>query len=159
MDSFFKVIGLEDLSDTNYSKLGMFTTAGKLFNINSLCSPLLTEQSSQHCCSALTLFMQLFYSFPDSYHSCTSLSSGSKASNPGEPVGNGLTQTAANDLGLWEGMPVGTSLIDAHAGGLGESGNHSNCMYTHLLIFFLVAVIFLLFHLRCHWCRFEFASW
>lgn len=47
---------------------------------------------------------------------------GSKVSSAGEPVGNGLTNTAAADLGLWEGMPVGTSLIDAHAGGLGVIG-------------------------------------
>ena len=56
---------------------------------------------------------------------CTLLSLGCKVSSGGEPVGNGLTLRAANDLGLWEGMPVGTSLIDAHAGGLGKSGYHS----------------------------------
>lgn len=42
--------------------------------------------------------------------------------SPGEPVGKGLTKNAAAELGLWEGMPVGTSLIDAHAGGLGVIG-------------------------------------
>ncbi|KAM7444684.1 hypothetical protein ABFA07_006777 [Porites harrisoni] len=68
VDSFLKIIGLEDLVDTEYSKLGC------------------------------------------------------KVSSGGEPVGNGLTLRAANDLGLWEGMPVGTSLIDAHAGGLGVIG-------------------------------------
>lgn len=47
--------------------------------------------------------------------------SGSKVASPGESVGKGLTKTAAADLGLWEGMPVGTALIDAHAGGLGKS--------------------------------------
>ncbi|KAJ7330599.1 hypothetical protein OS493_022214 [Desmophyllum pertusum] len=67
-DSFLEAIGLEDLVNTNYSKLG------------------------------------------------------SKVSSPGEPVGEGLTKTAADDLGLWNGMPVGTSLIDAHAGGLGVIG-------------------------------------
>ena len=46
----------------------------------------------------------------------------------GEPVGKGLTNTAAADLGLWEGMPVGTSLIDAHAGGLGKSGYLGDCI-------------------------------
>ena len=56
------------------------------------------------------------------------LSLGCKVSSGGEPVGKGLTLRAANDLGLWEGMPVGTSLIDAHAGGLGKSGYHSYCI-------------------------------
>jgi D-ribulokinase len=41
---------------------------------------------------------------------------------PGSPVGAGLTQTAANELGLRAGTPVGASLIDAHAGGIGAIG-------------------------------------
>ncbi|XP_057966755.1 uncharacterized protein LOC131156980 isoform X2 [Malania oleifera] len=38
---------------------------------------------------------------------------------PGHPLGSGLTQAAAKELGLVVGTPVGTSLIDAHAGGVG----------------------------------------
>lgn len=38
---------------------------------------------------------------------------------PGHPLGSGLTPTAAKELGLVAGIPVGTSLIDAHAGGVG----------------------------------------
>ncbi|CAM6065642.1 unnamed protein product [Sphagnum tenellum] len=38
---------------------------------------------------------------------------------PGHPLGTGLTRLAAQELGLVEGIPVGTSLIDAHAGGVG----------------------------------------
>ncbi|XP_021893101.1 FGGY carbohydrate kinase domain-containing protein isoform X2 [Carica papaya] len=38
---------------------------------------------------------------------------------PGHPLGSGLTPTAAKELGLAAGTPVGTSLIDAHAGGVG----------------------------------------
>ncbi|KAJ8012264.1 hypothetical protein DPEC_G00066870 [Dallia pectoralis] len=41
---------------------------------------------------------------------------------PGSPVGEGLTQDAAADLGLDLGTAVGASLIDAHAGGLGVIG-------------------------------------
>src|SRR5712671_1953577 len=41
---------------------------------------------------------------------------------PGTPLGAGLTRPAAYDLGLLEGTPVGASLIDAHAGGVGTIG-------------------------------------
>ncbi|XP_063935374.1 uncharacterized protein LOC108227384 isoform X2 [Daucus carota subsp. sativus] len=38
---------------------------------------------------------------------------------PGHALGSGLTVDAANELDLLAGTPVGTSLIDAHAGGVG----------------------------------------
>jgi D-ribulokinase len=41
---------------------------------------------------------------------------------PGTPLGVGLTVSAAQDLGLLQGTPVGASLIDAHAGGVGTIG-------------------------------------
>jgi D-ribulokinase len=41
---------------------------------------------------------------------------------PGAPLGDGLTKSAAHDFGLLEGTPVGASLIDAHAGGVGTVG-------------------------------------
>jgi len=43
---------------------------------------------------------------------------------PGTPLGAGLTKSAALDFGLLEGTPVGASLIDAHAGGVGTIGGH-----------------------------------
>jgi FGGY-family pentulose kinase len=46
---------------------------------------------------------------------------GTRVRPMGERVG-GLTQAAARDLGLAPGTPVGVSIIDAHAGGLGMLG-------------------------------------
>jgi D-ribulokinase len=43
---------------------------------------------------------------------------------PGTALGSGLTKSAAIDFGLLEGTPVGASLIDAHAGGVGTIGGH-----------------------------------
>src|SRR5204862_6492639 len=50
---------------------------------------------------------------------------GSVVVAPGAPLGSGLTRSAARDLGLLEGTPVGASLIDAHAGGVGTIGGHA----------------------------------
>lgn len=47
---------------------------------------------------------------------------GSQILSPGCPVGRGLSQRAANELNLLPGTPVGTSMVDAHAGGLGLIG-------------------------------------
>jgi D-ribulokinase len=41
---------------------------------------------------------------------------------PGTPLGSGLTEQAGRDFRLKAGTPVGASLIDAHAGGLGTVG-------------------------------------
>ena len=40
----------------------------------------------------------------------------------GIPLGNGLTEQAANELGLQTGTAVSVSIIDAHAGGIGLIG-------------------------------------
>jgi D-ribulokinase len=47
---------------------------------------------------------------------------GNEVVAPGTRLGVGLTGSAARDLGLVEGTPVGASLIDAHAGGVGTIG-------------------------------------
>lgn len=47
---------------------------------------------------------------------------GQKIRPMGTPLGGGLTVRAARELGLAPGTPVGVSIIDAHAGGLGLLG-------------------------------------
>ncbi|CAO3681334.1 unnamed protein product [Umbelopsis vinacea] len=44
----------------------------------------------------------------------------------GDPVGNGLTKQAAEDLGLREGTPVGSAVIDAYAGAIATLGASSS---------------------------------
>ena len=50
---------------------------------------------------------------------------GTKIVTAGTSLGEGLSEKAADDLGLKVGTPVGAGLIDAHAGGLGTIGSHS----------------------------------
>lgn len=47
---------------------------------------------------------------------------GQRVVEPGTPLGNGLTERAAADLGLVAGTPVAAGMIDAHAGGIGTVG-------------------------------------
>lgn len=47
---------------------------------------------------------------------------GNIVKSPGEPIENGLSELAAFEFGLKKGTPVGISIIDAHAGGLGMIG-------------------------------------
>ncbi|SAL61379.1 FGGY-family carbohydrate kinase [Caballeronia humi] len=47
---------------------------------------------------------------------------GQSVVDPGTPLGNGLTESAAAELGLRTGTPVAAGVIDAHAGGIGTVG-------------------------------------
>ncbi|KQV81304.1 FGGY-family carbohydrate kinase [Rhizobacter sp. Root1221] len=47
---------------------------------------------------------------------------GQEVVDAGTPLGAGLTEAAARELGLNAGTPVGAGLIDAHAGGIGTVG-------------------------------------
>lgn len=49
-----------------------------------------------------------------------SFDEGVDVKSPGESCGNGLTKEVAEQLGLVVGTPVGASIIDAHAGVLGQ---------------------------------------
>lgn len=50
---------------------------------------------------------------------------------PGEICGK-LTATAALETGLMAGIPVGASLIDAHAGGIGVMGCYDDNIPSHI---------------------------
>lgn len=47
---------------------------------------------------------------------------GQRVVEPGTPLGQGLTERAAGELGLAVGTPVAAGMIDAHAGGIGTVG-------------------------------------
>lgn len=51
---------------------------------------------------------------------------GTRIVEPGTPLAQGLTATAAADLGLLAGTPVAAGMIDAHAGGIGTVGIEGN---------------------------------
>ena len=95
---FWISIGLEDLVENNFSKIG-----------NGHFKHVQIFQGDRHCLSSSSLDVKLRIFFKP----------GSVACPPGSPLGDGLTEEAAADLGLLPGTAVGASLIDAHAGGLG----------------------------------------
>lgn len=70
---------------------------------------------SAYLCVFFQMGDHLFFSF---------IYPGKQVLPPGTPLGNGLTPEAAKDLGLPSGIAVATSLIDAHAGGLGNLLSH-----------------------------------
>ena len=51
---------------------------------------------------------------------------GTRVRPMGEPAGRGLTERAAEEMGLRAGTPVGVGIIDAHAGGLGTLASGLN---------------------------------
>jgi D-ribulokinase len=51
---------------------------------------------------------------------------GADVVTPGTPVGTGLSEAAAKELGLRAGTPVAAALIDAHAGALGTLGGRDS---------------------------------
>ncbi|XP_031557466.1 FGGY carbohydrate kinase domain-containing protein-like isoform X2 [Actinia tenebrosa] len=73
-----------------------------------------TDQLTRSMCSLVCKFNYMGHE--------TQKPAGVKAAEPGEHLGQGLTKIAAEQMGLWEGCPVGCSLIDAHAGGVGVIG-------------------------------------
>jgi D-ribulokinase len=54
---------------------------------------------------------------------------------PGSPMGSGLTEQSASELGLVPGTPVGAGMIDAHAGGIGTVGASGNAQASLAYVF------------------------
>ncbi|XP_042482083.1 FGGY carbohydrate kinase domain-containing protein-like [Macadamia integrifolia] len=80
------------------------------WTVNCIMVPYLLTGELFSCISAYWLqLMTLLYL----------MQTGRSVAFPGHSLGSGLTPAAAKELGLAVGTPVGTSLIDAHAGGVG----------------------------------------
>ena len=60
---------------------------------------------------------------------------GQRVVDPGTPLGSGLTQAAAADLGLRVGTAVAAGMIDAHAGGIGTVGAEGAAASTMAYVF------------------------
>ncbi len=71
---------------------------------------------------------------------------------PGSACGQGLSNDAARDLGLKPGVPVATSLVDAHAGGVGKDNNSSLwlCFFNNFTIFIFIKLWQLTNYLKYH---------
>lgn len=100
--SYFEEIGLGDLSQNDWSAIGQYLRSV----IRSRCLPSYDHGGRYTFKSTPFLFRK----------------TGNEIFEPGRPCGGGLTEKAALEMGLTIGIPVATSLIDAHAGGLGMIG-------------------------------------
>jgi D-ribulokinase len=110
-----------------------YRSAGHFFDLADYLSFRATGSTARSMCTVACKWNYLAHEqrWSRSYFECIGL--GDLASDqyarigrgivePGTPLGEGLTRSAARDLGLLEGTPVGASLIDAHAGGVGTIG-------------------------------------
>lgn len=92
----------------------------KVENLRSLCSVVCKwNYDAANKCWPDNFFSQINLSDLSTNNYCKL---GNQIREPGEPITNGLTIEAANELGLKPGISVGTSMIDAHAGALALFG-------------------------------------
>lgn len=77
---------------------------------------------------------------------------------PGDPVNQGLSTKAASELGLLKGTAVGTSLIDAHAGGLGMIGCSVPAMSYNLQSRLGISIKNVSTCILYYFCRFDFCN-
>lgn len=110
-----------------------FARAGYFFDLPDYLTWRATGADSRSCCSTVCKWTYLAHDkgWDDSYFKAIGLEElvdekyrriGDTVRSLGEAVGNGLSEIAAQELGLETGIPVGVSAIDAHAGGIGVLG-------------------------------------
>src|SRR5258707_1853947 len=110
-----------------------YCSAGHFFDLADYLSFRATGSAARSICTLACKWNFLTHErrWSNSYFECVGLGDlasdsyakiGNEIVAPGTPLGAGLNKSAAHDLGLREGTPVGASLIDAHAGGVGTIG-------------------------------------
>src|SRR5262249_5145120 len=110
-----------------------YGSAGQFFDLADYLSFRATGSRARSMCTVTCKWTYLAYErrWSDSYFERIGLGElaadrpariGSEIVEPGAALGRGLTQGAAEELGLAVETPVGASLIDAHAGGIGSLG-------------------------------------
>src|SRR5258705_7474498 len=110
-----------------------YRSAGHFFDLADYLSFRATGSTARSICTLACKWNFLAHErrWSNSYFECVGLGDlasdsyakiGNEMAAPGTPLGAGLNKSAAYDFGLREGTPVGASLIDAHAGGVGTIG-------------------------------------
>jgi D-ribulokinase len=113
-----------------------YTAAGHFFDLADYLSFRATGSSARSVCTVTCKwnFLSRERRWSDSYFERIGLGDfvsdgyariGTDFVVPGTPLARGLTGPVAFELGLPEGTPVGASLIDAHAGGVGTIGGRA----------------------------------
>ncbi|MBH2956697.1 FGGY-family carbohydrate kinase [Serratia marcescens] len=110
-----------------------WANAGYLFDLPDFLTWRATQDATRSLCSTVCKWTYLGHEqrWDKSYFQQIGLEDvlehdaakiGSDVKMMGEPLGHGLTQRAAGEMGLIAGTAVGVSIIDAHAGTLGTLG-------------------------------------
>jgi D-ribulokinase len=110
----------------------IFKAAGHFFDLSDYLTWHLTGSAARSVCTVTCKWTYLAHEqrWDPDYFTSIGLQEladehsriGSEIVDPGSPLGKGLSETAASDLGLLAGTPVGAGMIDAHAGGVGTVG-------------------------------------
>jgi D-ribulokinase len=113
-----------------------YDTAGHFFDLADYLSFRATGSAARSMCTVTCKWNYLAHDrrWSESYFERVGLGDfvsdgyariGTEIVAPGTRLGRGLTRAAASEFGLSEATPVGASLIDAHAGGVGTIGGRT----------------------------------